>query len=154
MSLKKLHGKPEKSKTIHKNQWKLQNSIEFHRIPKKSKEFKKKSMEGIEFHRNQRIQQKSVGTNGNYRIPDSIEIQRIQNKFVEFNGNYTTPMNFGEFNRNSQKSVEGIKFRRNPVDSIEIRRNQWKLQNFIQTERIQKKFVEINGNCRVPAKSR
>jgi len=46
--------------------------------------------------------------------------------------------------------VEGIEFRRNPDDSIEIRRNQWKLWNSIKMQRIQKNFVEIHGNYRVP----
>ena len=54
-------------------------------------------------------------------------------------------MKLGEFNRNSQKSVEGIKFRRNPVDSIEIRRNQWTLQNSNESRRIQQKSIEIRG---------
>ena len=84
-------------------------------------------MEGIEFHRNQRSQYKSVEINGNYRIPDSTEIERIQNKFVEVNGNYRTPMNLGEFNRNSQKSMEGTESRRNSQKSREIHRNQWTL---------------------------
>ena len=46
--------------------------------------------------------------------------------------------------------MEGIEFRRNPDDSIEIRRNQWKLWNSIKMQRIQKNFVEIHGNYRVP----
>ena len=62
-------------------------------------------------------------------------------------------MNPGEFSRKAQKSVEDIEFRRNPDDSIEIRRNPWKLWNSKEIQmripqkskacnRIQKKSVE------------